>query len=54
MLANWRARLVLGSLLTVSACARPAPPTPAAAVEKGTVTSDHYCPWSAKVIAITP
>jgi len=23
-------------------------------VEKGVITSDRYCPWSAKVVAITP
>jgi hypothetical protein len=23
-------------------------------VEKGVITSDHYCPWSAKVVAIVP
>jgi hypothetical protein len=23
-------------------------------VEQGTITSDQYCPWSAKVVAITP
>ena len=23
-------------------------------VEKGVITSDHYCPWSAKVVAIMP
>jgi hypothetical protein len=23
-------------------------------VEKGVITSDHYCPWSAKIVAIAP